>query len=256
MSKLNIAEQFYTLQGEGEFVGVPSVFLRLAGCNLACGATETPLQEVDEDHEPDGDATWRCDTIEVWREASESLSPEETFEVWQEEGWIDHIRSGAHIVLTGGEPTLPTHQEAFVGLYAEFIKEDVVPFVEVETNGTIVPSDTFDRYVDQYNVSVKLANSGHQEDVRRKEDAIQWHADNRTSSTFKFVVSRQEDIEEVKEIQEQFSIPSSQILLMPAGQNQSQLSETYPSVAELCKQEGYRFSQRLHVELWNEKTGV
>jgi organic radical activating enzyme len=78
----------------------------------------------------------------------------------------------------------------------------------------------------------------------------------RSDSTFKFVVSREEDIEEIEALKEEFGINPSQIMLMPAGYTRDDLSDTYESVAELCKESGYRFSQRLHVNLWGMATGV
>ena len=254
-TKVAVAEQFYTLQGEGPYVGQPAVFLRLAGCNLACGATETDLQDVDEDHTPDGDATWRCDTIEVWREADQAPTPEELVSQWKENGFLEKIDNGAHIVLTGGEPTLPKHQEAFKEVYAQMLEEGVSPFVEVETNGTQKLDYSFKEYVDQFNVSCKLSNSGHDYEERINPKALRQYV-GYEYATFKFVVSREKDIEEIKELQEEFKINPSQIMLMPAGYTRDDLDDTYQSVAELCKEENYRFSQRLHVNLWGMATGV
>lgn len=256
MTNVAVAEDFYTVQGEGEYVGTPAVFLRLAGCNLSCGFVGRSVQDVDpaEDDPVDG-ATWICDTADVWRQADSAPTPQELKERWQDEGWLEHIRDGAHIVLTGGEPTLEKHQKSFVEFYGKLLKDDVVPFVEVETNGTIEPGSEFDRYVNQYNVSVKLSNSGHDASERLKDEPMAWHAEN-DSSTFKFVVSRELDIKEVREIQMKYGIENEDVLLMPAGLSQEQLSETYPSVVELCKKEGYRFSQRLHVTIYDQMTGV
>jgi len=260
MTTIPVAEHFYTVQGEGPYVGTPAVFLRTAGCNLRCGATESDLSDVDEGFEPDGDATWRCDTIEVWRSPDATPTVAELGERFHSKGWLDRLDGTAHLVLTGGEPMLPARQQQLAVFLSWMQTEhDITPFVEVETNGTIPPMDGLDSWVDQYNVSMKLSNSGHTHDKRVNSDAIQAYIQRHRDddrAVFKFVVSRAEDVAEVHRIQDEHNIPDSTILLMPAGMTQTQLGETYGTVVDLCMDEGWRFSQRLHVELWNEKTGV
>jgi len=159
-----------------------------------------------------------------------------------------------HIVLTGGEPTLPAHQSSFSSYVSEI---DETPFVEVETNGTQTVQDEFGSIVDQFNVSVKLSNSGHDKERRINEEAIlQYIRMGSSRAVFKFVVASEEDFNEVQELVDEFSIPASQVSLMPAGQRQEQLAQTYPKIAELCKKNGYKFSPRLHVSIWNSATGV
>lgn len=258
MSKLAVSEAFLSVQGEGEYVGQPSIFLRLSGCNLRCGFSGRDIDDVDPSQdEPIEGATWICDTADVWKEPENTYSPEELFNDFSSRGWVDRLAGGElHIVLTGGEPTLPKHQEAFVDFIELFIESGRdAPFVEVETNGTLIPNEDFDNYVGQYNVSAKLKNSGHIEEERIKESVFEFHTQS-DKSTFKFVISSEQDLEEVEGLRKRFSIPKGKIMLMPAGMTQEQLSETYPSVVELCKSEGYRFSQRLHVQIWNEMTGV
>jgi len=260
MTTLPIAEHFYTVQGEGPYVGTPAVFLRTAGCNLQCGATESKLGDVDSEFEPDGDATWRCDTIEVWRSPESTPTLNELGERFESNGWLDRLDATAHLVVTGGEPMLPARQKQLAAFCRWMDTEHSIrPFVEVETNGTVPPTDEFDPWVNQYNVSMKLSNSGHTYDERVTADAVQAYIDrhNKTQrAVFKFVVSREEDIPEIHNLQSEYGIPDDMIHLMPAGMTQEELGETYRPVVELCKNEGWRFSQRLHVDVWNEKTGV
>jgi 6-pyruvoyltetrahydropterin 2'-reductase len=257
MTKLAVAEQFYSLQGEGLHAGEPAIFLRLAGCNLQCGLSfDESVQDFEKGQDPTAeDASWICDTIDVWREADNTYEPVELVDEWDKLGWFAYLRRGAHIVLTGGEPTLRRHQESFFDFYSELRRRGIEPFVEVETNGTQGLLSSFDTAVDQYNVSLKLANSGQPEDKRLVDEAIEQYVE-RDDAVFKFVVGASDDIADIAGIVAEYSIPRSQVMLMPAGQTQEQLAETYSLVAEMCKQKGYRFSPRLHVELWNQATGV
>jgi 7-carboxy-7-deazaguanine synthase len=256
MGGIQVAEQFHSVQGEGPYAGTPAVFLRLAGCNLVCGDPEDPYERPQEDLQPTGDATWVCDTIEVWREAEQTLTVEEAVDSWDTLGFLDAFDQGAHLVLTGGEPTLEGHQETVAPLLrtlgGSLPEPDVV---EVETNGTIVPS-TLAPHVDQFNVSLKLANSGMAEDRRLNEDAIAWYLDEQARSTFKFVVSSAQDCDEVAHLCAEYGIPDEMVMLMPAGATQETLAETYPLVAEFVKERGWRFSPRLHIDIWDQMTGV
>lgn len=249
--ELPIAETFYSLQGEGKSAGVPAVFLRVGGCNLLCGAppdADAPQDEL----EPNADegATWVCDTIETWRNP-EPVTDRELLGEWTKNGSLAKLRTGtAHLVLTGGEPLL--RQE----LLGEFLTYANIETVEVETNGTIVPDHTpFDDQIAQYNVSTKLSNSGMPEDRRLIPEAIRHFRDD-PRATFKFVVSREDDLNEIRALQGNYGIPATQIMLMPAGATQAELAETAPRVADICKADGYRYSDRLHVRLWNIATGV
>ena len=104
--KLAISEVFYSIQGEGKTVGIPSVFVRLGGCNLMCGGMGTQF-----DGELHNGAEFRCDTVEVWMNAQ----AKEIHKVLNKE-CIKAIKNNAHIVLTGGEPMM--QQKGLI----EFIK--------------------------------------------------------------------------------------------------------------------------------------
>ena len=264
MTAVKVAEQFYSIQGEGPFAGTPSIFLRLAGCNLTCGwDPEDDIREYEPGDEPTAeDATWVCDTIDVWRDPDAQVDPKELVQSWDARGWLDVLENGAHIVLTGGEPTLPVHQEAMTEFFDTLTERmGWEPFVEVETNGTQMLAQEFEAYIDHFNVSLKLSNSGMEVDRRLVVDAIDQYIGMREpskprSGIFKFVVSNDQDVTEAQTIAEEMEIPDEQMSLMPAGQTRDDLVETYPVVAEACKENGWRFSPRLQVTTWGQVTGV
>ena len=251
---LPVSEVFYSLQGEGKTIGVPSVFVRLSGCNLLCGGNGT--QRDGELH--DG-ATWRCDTIEVWTNGTETL-----FDNILNQEQLKHLKNGAHLIITGGEPML--YQERILD-FIEWLDhtlffdqntkkfKDQEFFVEIETNGTIMPSPEFLTEINQFNISPKLANSGMPLNRRCKENVITAFEDSEVNLQYKFVVSSDSDW---KEIQQDYLhlIRRENIYLMPAGSSQDELSATYPIVADMCKNYDLKFSPRLHVDIWNQKTGV
>jgi len=257
-TELPIAECFYSIQGEGRYAGKPAVFLRLAHCNLQCGAVGRDIEDVNpQEDEPVKGASWVCDTIDVWREPDNVYSPQELYEEFRARGWVESLASqNAHLILTGGEPTLPASQKAFTEFYAEFAHQTgKTPFVEVETNGTIKPKPEFDSTVNQYNISLKLANSGHDESDRINPEALD-HYDRTYRKDFKFVVSSPADLNEIDKIIEDYNIDERDIMLMPAGQTREQLEKTYPVVAEMVKDRKWRFSPREHVSIWDKQTGV
>jgi 7-carboxy-7-deazaguanine synthase len=232
--RLAVSEIFYSIQGEGQTMGIPSVFLRLGGCNLLC-----------ESH------NWRCDTIEVWKK-SKSIE----FHNVLDEQMVNELRNGAHLVITGGEPLM--HQSHILEYMKWFtLTHKFTPVLEIETNGTIQPDPFLNWYVDYWNVSPKLSTAGEQnsEELRINKVALGMFNTFSKNVIFKIVISCEEDLDEAK----QKIIPwvsKNHIVLMPAGSSQDELNKTRPMVAQMCKDNCYKYSERLHVVIWNLKTGV
>lgn len=231
MNKLIVAEAFYSLQCEGREIGVPAVFLRLGGCNLMCNSEH-----------------WRCDTIEVWQKGKAT-----NFEDVLDSYFIGKIKKGAHLVITGGEPLL--HQEAILSfvdyLYNKHNLDDMI--IEVETNGTIVPKGQLLRLIDRWNVSPKLANCGETYEKRVNENALM-QIQMTNNSIFKFVIKEAEDVLDI--LQDYDFLNFKNVILMPAGATREELNITRPIVVEQCKLLGLRYSERLHIVIWDKKTGV
>jgi organic radical activating enzyme len=235
-TKLPVSELFYSIQGEGITMGIPAVFLRLGGCNLLCKSDK-----------------WVCDTIEVWQKSKaiefENILPED---------YIEKLKQGAHLVITGGEPLL--HQTTIYDYLMWFnSKYEFSPFVEIETNGTILPNDNLIANVDIFNVSPKLSSIGaHNKEVIRKNPYALKYLNTQTKRTiFKFVISGEEDVNELfTQYVDEGLVDVSKLVLMPAGSSQEELAITRPFVAQICIDKVAMYCDRLHIVIWNMKTGV
>ena len=247
-NNLAVSEQFYSIQGEGRHVGRPSVFLRLKGCNLRCGDSQSKLHT-----QP---STWICDTIDVWTKG-ESISFESLLTTWIANGWFDKLHSqDAALIITGGEPLLHNLDlNHFFDWLAEHYP-DFHPIIELETNGTLFPEGTFNDCCTVFNVSPKLSNSGMANDFRLNMDILdRFNQDPRTQ--FKLVVTSKDDVLEFQQnIQHPLRIPPAKISLMPGADSRDELQNISIKVVDWCKEYGYHFSPRLHVDLWNQLTGV
>jgi 7-carboxy-7-deazaguanine synthase len=228
---LNVSESFYSIQGEGQTMGVPSVFIRLGGCNLLCKSD-----------------SWICDSIEVWQ-----TSQKTRFSDVLTDEMVRAIRNGAHIIFTGGEPML--HQKSIVD-FVKYLKGVFLDplIIEVETNGTIMPTDDMLKIVKYWNCSPKLNNSGEPLSKRYKPQ-VMVKISNQQNAIFKFVVSNHLDIEEIFNSYASL-FKRNQICLMPAGETQSKLNKTRPMVLDMCKKYFLKYCDRLHIVAWNKKTGV
>ncbi|ELY52141.1 7-carboxy-7-deazaguanine synthase QueE [Natronococcus jeotgali] len=234
---LPINELFYSLQGEGTLAGVPSVFVRTSGCNLRC---------------------WFCDSYHTsWEPTHARMSLEEIL------AEVDSHAEADHVVLTGGEPLL---HEGSVDLLEALEARGY--HTTVETNGTIHREAP----IDLASISPKLESStptserdpnGEGEWAERHEnDRIDLEALSALVEEYdfqlKFVVTDEGDMPEIRELladlRDAASVPirDEDVLLMPEGATRERLAETRGRVAELAMDHGFRYTPRLHVDLWND----
>ena len=222
-------EIFRSIQGEGVTAGMPTVFLRLATCNLSC--------------------SW-CDTKYTW--------DWEHYAYAQEVGSVEtddaerRVRAFElpHLVITGGEPLL---QQRELAPLASILHADGY-YCEVETNGTIAPDDGMVEAISQWNVSPKIASSGNSSSRREVPDALVAFGE-LESAYFKFVIVAREDIDEVCELVDRYSLPAGRVVLMPEGTTPQVLTERSQWLATACAELGFRFSTRLHILLWGDRRG-
>jgi len=246
MGKIVIAETFVSLQGEGATQGAPSIFIRLGGCNLMCGGKGT-----EKDGKLHDGATWRCDTIEVWRKGR-STTVENFIELLDAKYEIfKKLKKGWHLVITGGEPLM--QQDAIIELLSKLGTNLRNCVVEIETNGTIIPKQGLIDLVDIFNVSPKLSTSGmkHHEAVMEKTC---FEAFNQKTAIFKFVIGVEKEITELEDYYGY--IDNHKIYLMPAASNVEQLNSGLVWLSKICIDKGYNLSNRMQVQIWNETTGV
>jgi 7-carboxy-7-deazaguanine synthase len=226
---LKVSEIFHSIQGEGPNVGVPSVFLRLAVCNLKCSWCDTKYSWDWEHYDYDKEVT-EMDEIEVERRI---LSYD-----------------CRHLVVTGGEPML--QQDELVPVLR---RVKALGFsVEIETNGTILPNREFVELIDQWNVSPKISNSGNSASAREKPECYEFFQ-SLPNSNFKFVVENQDDLGEILELVGKYGIPREKVILMPESTSSEALRVKSSWLAEICKSEGFRFSTRLHIILYGNRRG-
>lgn len=231
---LKISEFFMdTIQGEGVTIGAPAAFIRLTGCTLDCVF---------------------CDSKSVWRYGN-LYSFEEIFEMMENANLVWKLREGTHLILTGGSPL--RQQKQLVRFFEEFTdRYNFHPFIEIENESTLMPSEQMTLLVDQWNNSPKLENSENKKKARYKPEIIKYLSET-YNSWFKFVISEEADW---KEIESDFIntglIYRDQIILMPEGDTREKLSLTRNMTADIAIREGVRFSDRLHITLWDKKTGV
>jgi 7-carboxy-7-deazaguanine synthase len=250
-----------TIQGEGKLAGVPSLFIRLSSCNLRC------IWQME-----DG-SFCRCDTTYA------SFHPDKTSEFSPDEiiQWLKHnIGAVRHVVITGGEPLL--QKKPLAGL-CRMIKEELQLHITLETNGTLFDEQVA-QWVDLFSISPKLRNSEPNPEKlvaynlmeagpfkfhsqrRLNLEVLQSYIDICNSSDkevqLKFVVGKKDDYTEIKTeyLDRLNNYNSNDILLMPLGATQEEIAKSAPMVLEMSIANGWRYSPRVHIDLFGSKQGV
>jgi len=226
---LKVSETFESLQGEGASAGAPAFFVRLAQCNLHC--------------------VW-CDTKYTWDFERYRYEDEVREQPVAQVAELVNGSPSRRLVLTGGEPLL--QQRALKDFFAR-LAPDIV--LEVETNGTIAPDPESVRRVNQWNVSAKLSSAGDPEQFRIRPEILAIFRDS-GRAYLKLVVRRDEDYVEADALVSRLAWPSERVLLMPEANDREQLRARSFAVAEAARARGFRFTSRLHLELWSGRRGT
>lgn len=226
-----------TFQGEGRSIGMPCYFMRLAGCNLACVWCDTPF-------------AWDWKGVNGKAYDTEKELHPMTLEIilaqLERQAKATGIRN---LVISGGEPML--QQKALVPLVFALLDRNW--HIEVETAGTRPPLP--DLLVDQFNVSLKLLNSGNAYQKRHVPASIQAFVKDKRS-TFKFVVRDEADMQEVEDLAALYGIDSYRIYIMPEGKDEATIQAHLQQVALNVVRHGWNLTTRLQVSIYGNQRGV
>jgi len=236
---------FYTIEGEGEYVGQRSLFMRMAMCNLTC------IGFASEDS-PHG-----CDSFISWS-IKNKMSFTEIFEMMEDNNWIDKLQKGTIWKLTGGEPLIQQKQllkivEAFNERYG------FIPKIDFETNATLMPDPRWhDEFGATFTTSPKLTTNGDPEEKTYNPEVLKYHKS--IGSGFKFVINKSEDIDEIwrkyVEDDQGINVSLDRIWFMPCAGSREEHIARAETVVEYAKAMHVHFSPRLHLLVWDKALKV
>ena len=282
MQKIKIAELFYSLQGEGKYVGTPSVFLRTFGCNFTCGGFGMPKGDISNERfkiQPEQYKKYDdlplvhtgCDSYASWDVRFKHLSPlmttkdiaDKIVDMLPNKQWKNE-----HLVITGGEPLLGWQRS-----YEDLLSHDNMKnlkYVTFETNGTQKLTDDFKKFLFNYSdkkglgdaeftfsVSAKLSASGESWDDAILPEVVNTY-NNYGTVYLKFVIDKDSDIEEVERAVKAYKDYGldCDIYLMPVGGTDVKYFSNYKQVAEMAMKKGWKYSPRLQVDIWRNAWGT
>ena len=283
MNQIKISELFYSIQGEGRYMGVPSVFLRTFGCNLKCAGFGMPKGQLSEerinvaksienykDYKSLPLVSTGCDSYASWdpnfKHLSHYYSPgylvSSILDLLPNRRWKDE-----HLVITGGEPLLGWQQ-----LYPELLgHSNMLPLKELtfETNGTQELGPELKKFLQKhwhkdkgiesvtFSVSAKLSSSGEKREVAICPDVVREY-ELYGHTYLKFVIATNEDIEEVLEVTNIYRKNGfmGNVYVMPVGGVEKVYSMNNRKVAEFAMKYGLRYSDRLQVPLFKNEWGT
>ena len=282
MSKIKIAELFYSIQGEGRYMGVPSVFLRTFGCNFTCSGFGMPRGELSTEAELISQVahlytdykqlplvSTGCDSYASWHPDFKNLSPmlttdaivERIMEILPYGEWRDE-----HLVITGGEPLLGWQKQ-----YPDLLSHPkMVGLKEItfETNGTMRLTAAFKEYLTDwavggderevtFSVSAKLPCSGEPWDDAIKPEVV-CDYENYGTAYLKFVIATEQDFADAECAIAAYRTAGFEghVYLMPVGGVESIYALNNKNVALLAMKHGLRYSDRLQVPLFKNEWGT
>lgn len=282
MSKIKVAELFYSLQGEGKYIGVPSIFLRTFGCNFTCdgfgmGAGQKSVERLAVD--PAKYDNYKslplvhtgCDSYASWDPRFKHLSP-----MLSVEAIVDEMQRllpdgkfgrDKHLIITGGEPLLGW-QKSYPDLIDEIINRKMgLTDITFETNGTQNLHPDLFAYLTNaaphvkvtWSVSSKLSVSGEKwHEAIKPITVLNYMNVSYSKAYFKFVVATETDIQDVYKAVAEYKeygvdIP---VYLMPVGGTNDSYIMNERNVADFCRDNGFRFSPRIQVPLYKNAWGT
>lgn len=239
-----------TIQGEGKFIGTPSIFIRFGRCNMRCEGFAVEYTT------PKGEVKKSCDTYYAVDAAFR--------EQWQKMNADDVIKKVSNIlpnykidiVITGGEPLLYWNNEQFQYLLKYYISNGHP--VTIETNASLNMNFEYDYQKELiFSMSVKLSNSLEPLKKRLNINTLTNILSKTSNSYLKFVIDeefKEKANEEIYSILKQ--IPKTEIYLMPMGDTTNEINLNSEVVIDMAIQNGFKYCDRLHIRVWDNKRGV
>ena len=251
MSLLEVNEIFGpTIQGEGKLVGTPSIFIRLGKCNFKCEGFNVEYET------PSGIKKCSCDSY---------YAVDMSFkDQWQKKTAQDVIKDvlllepnyKIDIVITGGEPLLYWKNEEFQKLLKYYVENNYKVTIETNSSLNIDLTETYQKQI-LFSMSVKLSNSLEPLKKRINVNTLTKIINETEGSYLKFVIDKGFKTKATKEIQSIISqIPNVDVFLMPMGDTAEQISENSETVIDMAIENGFKYCDRLHIRVWDNKRGV
>lgn len=249
------------IQGEGKQMGVPSVFVRTGGCTLKCEGFGCKTKST-----IDGTELKGCDSVHAvnakhfrhtWVNYSDFTELVTDIEQCMGQ-WTNKFNEKIDVVFTGGEPTLHHKDEVLIQTLEYLISRG--HRVWFETNGTV--NINFEEYPIykkvNFSISVKMSNSGEDISKRWKPEVVNNYIKNTSESYFKFVLNKEQVEEGASEILQFLSlVPSFGVVyVMPQGEVTEQLNQNAKAVYEFALKYGFRYSDRLHIRIYEDLRAV
>jgi len=249
-----LVESFCSIQGEGKFIGRPSIFFRFGGCNMSCNGFKT-------EYKIDNQTFFGCDSFYAvdtkfkknWQEINTINQLIQELENYKKE--FNNINE---IVITGGEPLIYANDSIFLEFIKYLNKNNYQ--ITIETNGSKeIKKELHEIYQNTiFAMSIKLANSNEEFKKRINLRAIESLIRINKNSFFKFTLSKNDIqngiLDEIVILKTHFS--DTQIYCMPTASNKEELELNSISVIDFCIKNGFNYSDRLHIRVWNNKRGT